>query len=151
MTRKKKDRAKAIADELDDFAFDAADLEGDPFAFDDDDDSGDIFATGPSADGRLADLNDVKDEWADLPGEPSDAIAHDLLSKALREDPFATTSLDDCIPTEGITPAALSRYLRASAAFVASCHALEPDYEAQEIHRLIALYWLRKSRAYWLD
>lgn len=91
------------------------------------------------------------DEWNDLPGEPSATIAHELLLRATAEDPFATSHLDDCLPAEGVTSSALSRYERASAVFVAACHSPEQDDDQQEILRLIAAYWLRKSRAFWLD
>jgi hypothetical protein len=137
MTRAKK--AKAIAE---DFEFDPT--ADDPFAFPESapEDDEDPFAF----------LDDpVADEWLNLPGEPSETIAHDMLVRALAEDPFTTTDLDDCLPAEGIAPVAFSRYLRASASFIAACRALEPDYEEQEIHRLIAIYWLKKSRPMWLD
>jgi hypothetical protein len=116
----------------DDFAFDGDDLD----TVDDD---------------PFAEVDATADEWADLAGEPSDAIAHDMLLRAVAEDPFATTDPDDCLPGWGTTPVAFSRYLRASAAFIAACRATEPDYEEQEIHRLIALYWLKRSRPIWLD
>ena len=96
-------------------------------------------------------VDSAVDEWLNLPGEPSDTIAHELLLRATAEDPFATSDLDDCFPELGITPSALSRYERASAAYVAACHSPEQDDDRQEILRLIAAYWLRKSRAFWLD
>lgn len=96
-------------------------------------------------------INPDADEWNGLPGGPSATIAHELLLRATAEDPFATSHLDDCIPEEGITSSALSRYERASAAYVAACHSPEQDDDRQEILRLIAAYWLRKSRAFWLD
>lgn len=91
------------------------------------------------------------DEWLNLPGEPSDTIDHDLLLLATAEDYFATSHLDDCLPELGITPSDLARFERASAAYVAACHSPEQDDDRQEILRLIAAYWLRKSRAFWLE
>lgn len=146
MTRAKK--TMTAADVLDD---DSA-LDDNPFAdIDPGDDDDDIFATGPSAHASSADDDPFGDQWADLPGSPSETIAHDMLKRALREDPFVTTDLDDCLPDWATTPVAFSRYLRASAAFISACRAPEPDYEEQEIHRLIAIYWLKKSRPVWLD
>lgn len=94
---------------------------------------------------------DPADEWADLSGEPSDAIDHDLLLSAIEEDPFSTSHLDDCMPFMGLTPSELARYERASAAYIAACRSREQDDDKQEILRLIAAYWLKKSRAFWLD
>jgi hypothetical protein len=111
-------------------------IEDDPFAFDSD---------------PFGDDDPAADEWLNLPGEASLSIALDVLERAVREDPFATTSLLDCLPGEGLTPAPLSRYLRASKAYVAACFSPEQDDAKQEILRLIAAYWLRKSRAVWLD
>ncbi|WP_295808479.1 hypothetical protein [uncultured Nitratireductor sp.] len=116
-----------------------------------DGDIDDIFAVGPSADGRFADIDPI-DEWDDLPGEPSDAVAHDLLLSAIEEDPFSTSRLDDCAPFMGLTPSALARFERASAAYVAACRSHdEPDDDREEILRLIAAYWLKKCRPCWLD
>ncbi|MGB3540063.1 MAG: hypothetical protein WBA42_18065 [Mesorhizobium sp.] len=134
----------------DDFAFDPNAIDDNPFA-DDGDDDDDIFAADPSADGRFAGRDDAADEWLNLPGEASMSIALDVLERGLREDPFATTHLLDCLPGEGITPAPLSRYLPASKAYIAACFSPEQDDEAQEILRLITLYWLKKSRAFWLE
>jgi len=89
-------------------------------------------------------------DWDDLPGE-SPVSAEDMLARATAEDPFATSRLVDCDPRHGVTPSALSRYERASAAYLADCHAEEQDDDRQEILRLITAYWLRKSRAFWLD
>lgn len=108
------------------------------------------FEFDPAAADPFADVDDAVEEWLKLPGEPSDTIDHDLLLRATAEDPFATSHLDDCLPALGVTPSALSRYERASAAYVAACHSPEQDDEAQEIHRLVAAYWLKKSRAFWL-
>ena len=97
------------------------------------------------------DLLDIAiDDWLDLLRDPSATIARDLLIRALAEDPFATTDLDDCLPGEGITPAAFSRFERASAAYIAACHSEEQDDDQQEILRLTALYRLRRSGAFWL-
>src|SRR5690606_16976057 len=98
-------------------------------------------------DDPFADADDVDDEWLDLPGEPSGIIAHDLLLRATAEDPFATSHLDDCLPALGVTPSALSRYERASAAYIAACYSPEQDDDRREILRLIAAYWLKRSRA----
>lgn len=111
-------------------------IEDDPFAFDSD---------------PFAEADPAAEEWLNLPGEGSIAIALDMLERATREDPFATTSLLDCLPGEGITPAPLSRYLRASKAYIAACFSPEQDDAKQEILRRITAYWLEKSRAVWLE
>lgn len=133
MTRTKKATATA-----EDFSFDddGITIADDPFVYDDD---------------PFGDDDPAADEWRDLPGSPSRIIAHDMLAAAVAEDPFATSHLDDCLPAEGITPSALSRYERASAAYIAACHSEEQDDAKQEILRQIAAYWLEKSRAFWLD
>lgn len=94
---------------------------------------------------------DSADEWNDIAGESTDVIAHDLLLQAIAEDPFSTSHLDDCAPFMGLAPSEVARYERASAAYIAACHAREQDDDKQEILRLIAAYWLKKSRAFWLD
>lgn len=111
-------------------------IEDDPFAYDD---------------GPFSDDDPAADEWQDLPGSPSRIIAHDMLAAAVAEDPFSTSHLEDCLPAEGITPSPLSRYERASAAYIAACHSGEQDDAKQEILRQVAAYWLEKSRAFWLD
>lgn len=133
MTRENKAEAT-----VEDFAFDddGITIADDPFAFD-----GDPFA----------DDDPAADEWQDLPGSPSRIIAHDMLAAAVAEDPFSTSHLEDCLPAEGITPTPLSRYARASAAYLAACHSPCQDDEQQEILRRIAAYWLRRSRAFWLE
>src|SRR5690606_12573053 len=44
--------------------------------------------------------------------------------------------------------ASLTRYERASAAYVAACHSPEQDDEQRGVLRLIAACWLRRSRAF---
>ncbi|TPL45329.1 hypothetical protein [Mesorhizobium sp. B2-4-6] len=88
---------------------------------------------------------DVADLFADPPPERKLT----LLGISLGEDPFATTRLEDGEnPIGGAS--CLARYERASAAYIAACHGFEQDDDEQEILRLIAAYWLRKSRAFWL-
>ncbi len=93
------------------------------------------------------------DDFADVFAPPSPEEKLTLLAVALVEDPFATTR-----PEDGENPfggaSNLARYERASAAYLAACHADdrdESDDEREEILRLISLYWLRRSRAIWFS
>jgi hypothetical protein len=106
----------------------APEPEDDPFAFDE---------------SALAD-----DAFADIFADPTPEEKLKLLDMSLSDDPFATTRLEDGEnPFGGASN--LARYERASAAYLASCHSWEPDEGEQEILRLIALHWLRKSAALW--
>jgi len=90
-------------------------------------------------------------DWDDMLGDASDAIASDIMARAASEDPFATSYLADCVPSMGLTPSALTRFRRASAAYLAACNSGDYDDERQEILRLISAYWHKRSRAFWLD
>lgn len=108
-------------------------VDDDPFAFPDD-------------------VPEPADEWADLPGEnPTDSIRLDTLESALAEDPFATTNLEDCLFAYGIGPTPFDRYQHASRRYLKSFHNDEDGADVTEIHRLISLYWLRRSKPVWLD
>ncbi|WP_095091026.1 hypothetical protein [Mesorhizobium sophorae] len=96
---------------------------------------------------EAADDNPFADLWGELTTEEK----LKLLERATAEDPFGTTHLDDCLSGMRITPSPLTRYGRASAAYLRSCYSHEQDDDQQEILRLVAAYWLRKSRAHWLD
>ncbi|MBN9074584.1 MAG: hypothetical protein J0H34_23855 [Rhizobiales bacterium] len=91
------------------------------------------------------------DDFADVFAPPTPEEKLTLLAVALVEDPFATTRMDDGEnPFGGASN--LARYERASAAYLAACHAEdrdESDDEREEILRRIALYWLRRSKALW--
>lgn len=93
---------------------------------------------------------DHADDFADLFGPLSPKEKLTLLAVSLVEDPFATTRMED-----GENPfggaSALARYERASAVYLAACREIEQDDDRQEILRLIAAYWLRKARAFWID
>jgi hypothetical protein len=108
-------------------------------------------AENDNAKGIGDDFDFYSTEWDDLPGDQPMPVAVDLLRWMMAEDPFATSRLEDCVPELGISPSALARYERASAAFIAACHSEEQDDDQQEILRLIAAYWLKKSRAFWID
>jgi hypothetical protein len=93
------------------------------------------------------------DPFADIFADPSPEEKLTLLAVSLVEDPFATTRSED-----GENPfggaSCLARYERASAAYLAAVHADdrdEEDDEREEILRRISLYWLRRSKAIWLD
>lgn len=91
------------------------------------------------------------DDFDDLFGPPTPDEKLTLLAVSLAEDPFTTVRTED-----GENPfggaSSLARYERASAAYLAACHADdrdEGDDEREEILRLIAVYWLRRSKALW--
>lgn len=90
-------------------------------------------------------VNFVGGGWEVLSRETTETITYDPLQRAAAEDPFATTNLGDCSPELGITPSALVRFEGASAAFSASCLSPGQDDDKQEILRLSAAYWLKKS------
>jgi hypothetical protein len=108
------------------------------------------MTTAENDNGRTPIADPFVDDWRYLT-EPSDSIALDILRQATDEDPFATSRLADCLPFEGLTPSSLVRYQRASIAFLKACRERERDEEREEILRRIALYWLRKSKAYGVE
>lgn len=92
----------------------------------------------------------TEDPFSDLYGPPTTQQQMDRLGEILRGDPFATTHVED--GEEAVFGVhEVMRFERASAAFIAACGEREPDDDKTEILRLIAAYWLKKSRAIWLD
>lgn len=92
------------------------------------------------------------EEWGDLPGDnPTDSIRLDALEVATAADPFATSRLDDCPLAFRVGPSPFDRYQVAHRAYMKSANDDDDTPETTEIHRLIALYWLARSRSILVD
>lgn len=98
------------------------------------------------------DWSGLSKEWANLPGDcPTDSLRLDALESAVADDPFATTRLDDCLVAFGVGPTPFDRYRRAHRAYLRSFHNSDDEPATTEIFRLIALYWLARSRSILVD